>query len=197
MRSFLAAALLATLALQGCGGGGSALGNPPTVQNPPAPGGQKLSFVYFQKCVNPVFLAQLQINQNGHLSTNTCAAGGCHDNATGTGGALRVIGAAANVDLSTGSADAWRQTDMYKNFYSAQGEVVVGAPTQSRLVQKPLLLNILHGGGQIFTSEQDPNIQRFEYWITHPMPDGQDEFSPAAATMFTPADPNTGNCNTQ
>jgi hypothetical protein len=86
---------------------------------------------------------------------------------------------------------------MYKNFYSAQGEVVVGAPTQSRLVQKPLLLNILHGGGQIFTSEQDPNIQRFEYWITHPMPDGQDEFSPAAATMFTPADPNTGNCNTQ
>jgi len=28
------------------------------------------------------------------------------------------------------------------------------------------------------------------------MPAGQDEFSTAAATMFTPADPATGACNT-
>ena len=29
------------------------------------------------------------------------------------------------------------------------------------------------------------------------MPQGQDEFSSAANGMFTPADPNTGTCNTQ
>jgi hypothetical protein len=28
------------------------------------------------------------------------------------------------------------------------------------------------------------------------MPQGQDEFSSAAASMFTPADPETGTCNT-
>lgn len=189
------AALAAALA--GCGGGGSALGNPSTVANPPMAGGQKLSFVYFQKCINPVFLEQLQGTQGG--ATNTCAGSGCHDNATGTGGAFRVIPSAQPVDLSdpANTPDVVRTTDIYKNFYSAQGEVVVGAPTQSRLVAKPLLLNILHGGGQIFSSEQDPHIQLFEYWITHPVPQGQDEFSAAAATMFTPNDPNTGSCNTQ
>ena len=29
------------------------------------------------------------------------------------------------------------------------------------------------------------------------MPQGQDEFSIAANSMFTPADPRTGTCNTQ
>jgi hypothetical protein len=190
-----AAALLAGLA--GCGGGGSALGNAPDVQNPPVQGGQKLSFIYFQKCVDPVFVAQLQAVSGG--GTNTCAASGCHDSVTGTGGALRVIPSAQAVDMTdpANTPDAVRQTDMYKNYYSAQGEVVVGVPHQSRIVQKPLLMNVLHGGGQIFASEQDPNVQRFEYWITHPVPTGQDEFSIAANQMFTPPDPNTGSCNTQ
>ena len=47
-----------------------------------------LAFAYFQKCINPIFLAQLQITQNGVTSTNTCAGAGCHDTATGTGGAF-------------------------------------------------------------------------------------------------------------
>ena len=38
------------------------LGNPPVVSNPRrARGGQHLSFAYFQRCINPIFLAQLPI----------------------------------------------------------------------------------------------------------------------------------------
>jgi hypothetical protein len=195
--AFVAAGLV--LVLAGCGGDENPLDNPPTVLNPPGTGGQKLSFIYFQKCVQPIFLAQLQINQNGVISTNTCAAAGCHDNATGTGGAFRLLGNAQPVDLSNpaNTPDAIRATDMYKNFYSAQGEVVFGAPLSSRLLTKPLTLNVLHGGGLIFLSESDPNVMLIRYWIGRPMPQGQDEFSSAAASMFTPADPNVGTCNTQ
>jgi hypothetical protein len=193
------AAGLAGFLLGGCGGDSNPVDNPPTIQNPQSTGGQKLSFVYFQKCVQPVFLARLQINQNGVLSTNTCAAAGCHDNATGTGGAFRLLGNASPVDMANpaNTPDVIRTTDMYKNFYSAQGEVVFGAPLSSRLLTKPLLLNVLHGGGLIFTSEDDPNVRLIRYWISRPMPQGQDEFSSAANSMFTPADPNVGTCNTQ
>ena len=199
-RNGLAAASLAAFVLAACGGdGGNPLDNPPTVANPTTTSGQKLSFVYFQKCIQPVFLKQLQINQNGVISTNTCAAAGCHDNGTGTGGAFRLLGNAPTVDLSNpaNTADVIRTTDMYKNFYSSQGEVVFGAPLSSRLLTKPLTLNVLHGGGLIFLSESDPNVMLIRYWISRPMPQGQDEFSAAANSMFTPADPNVGACNTQ
>ena len=117
---------------------------------PPRRAARSCPSSYFQKCIQPVFLAQLQINQNGAISTNTCAAAGCHDNATGTGGALRLIGSAQRVDMANpaNTPDVIRTTDMYKNFYSAQGEVVFGAPLSSRLLTKPLTLNVLHGGGR-------------------------------------------------
>ena len=57
--------------------------------------------------------------------------------------------------------------------------------------------NVLHGGGLIFASPQDPNVKLIEYWISHPMPQSQDEFSTAGNALFTPADPATGTCNTQ
>ena len=185
--------------ISGCGGGGSnPLGNPPTVQNPPVSGGQKLSFVYFQKCINPIFLAQLQINQGGVVSTNTCASSGCHDNTSGTGGAFRVVQSATAVDLSdpANTPDVVRTSDMYKNFYSSQGSTVIGTPLQSRLLTKPLTLNVLHGGGVVFLDQSDPNARLIAYWIGRPMPQGQDEFSSAADSMFTPPDPATGACNT-
>jgi hypothetical protein len=193
----LAAALFALIT--GCGGGsGNPLGNPPTIQNPPTAGGQKLSFVYFQKCINPIFLAQLQINQGGVVSTNTCASSGCHDNTSGTGGALRVVQSATAVDLSdpANTPDVVRTSDMYKNFYSSQGSTVIGTPLQSRLLTKPLTLNVLHGGGVVFLDQSDPNARLIAYWIGRPMPQGQDEFSSAADSMFTPPDPATGACNT-
>lgn len=195
----LAAAAAAAL-LASCGGGGSnPLDNPPDIENPGGTGGQKLSFAYFQRCINPIFLAQLQINQNGVISINTCAASGCHDNTVGTGGAFRVVQSAQAVDLSNAgnTPDVIRTTDMYKNYYSAAGEVFISSPAQSRLLTKPMVNGVLHGGGLIFENLQDPNARLIQYWMSRPMPAGQDEFSAAAANMFTPPDINTGTCNTQ
>ena len=199
-RSLSWAALGAALftGLTGCGGGDSnPLGNPPSIQNPPTVGGQRLSFAYFQKCINPIFLAQLQINQGGTVSTNTCASSGCHDNITGTGGALRLVPGALTADLSNAAntPDVVRPMDIYKNFYSAQGSTVIGTPLSSLLLKKPLTLNVLHGGGVVFASQSDANAKLIAYWIGRPMPAGQDEFSSAADSMFTPPNAATGTCN--
>lgn len=198
-RLALGGALVALASLGGCGGGSNPLGNPPDVVNPPGTGGRDLSYAYFQRCIFPVLLAELPINQNGKLSTNTCAGGGCHDNTTGTGGALRVIRSATPFDLNDGANTNTliRASDMYKNFYSAQGVTVPGDPLQSRLLAKPLLLNMLHGGGLIFDSEDDPNAKLIQYWIDHPVPSDQNEFSEAAYAMFNPPDPTTGSCRTE
>jgi hypothetical protein len=175
----------ALMGLTGCGGSGSSspFDNPPLVTNQAGASGQNLCFAYFQKCVNPIFFAT-------QASGNTCAATGCHDNASGTGGALRLFPTPVPpqplVNLSDPS-QVIRATDMYKNFYSAQGEVVFNSPTESRLLTKPRVQNVLHGGGLIFTSSQDLGVKRFEYWINHPAPAGQDEFGDACYAMFTPA----------
>ena len=185
------AALVVAALLASCGGG-NPLSNPDSVQNPGQTTGQKLSFIYFQKCINPIYLLQLQVNQNGVVTTNTCSSGGCHDTNTGTGGALRLIGSAATVDLAdpANTPDVVRASDMYKNFYSSQGATVIGSPSQSRLLAKPLL-TVLHGGGQIFFDLNDPNAKRIAYWIGRPMPQGQDEFSIAGNSMLNPT---TGEC---
>ncbi|HJV67541.1 hypothetical protein [Ideonella sp.] len=190
-----AAGLAAALVLAGCGGG-SPLGNPPDVSNPPGTDGRKLAFAYFQRCIFPLLLAELPVP--GGSGTNTCAGGGCHDDTTGTGGALRVVRSATPLDLTdaANTADVIRASDMYKNYYSAQGVTIPGEPLQSRLLAKPLLLNMLHGGGLIFETEDDPNAKLIRYWIDHPAPRDQDEFSPATYGMFNPPDPNTGACKT-
>ena len=193
------AGLVAVAGLLASCGGGNPLSNPDSVENPPQTSGQKLSFIYFQKCINPIFLAELQINQNGVISTNTCASSGCHDNTNGTGGALRIVQDAVEVDLAdaANTPDAIRLLDMYKNFYSAQGSTIVGAAHSSKLLNKPLVDGVLHGGGLIFESMADENAKRMEYWINHPVPQGQDEFGPSGNNMFTPPDPATGVCNLQ
>jgi hypothetical protein len=188
-RGSLATAICSIVGLNACGGG--------TVSDPPLSGTQSQAFAYFQLCVNPIFLKNLP-NPNGG-TPNTCSAGGCHNNVSGTGGAFRIIPTAQPVDLTNpaNTPDVIKTTDMYKNFYSAQGEVVTSSPTQSLLVNKPLLRNVLHGGGLIFASDQDPNIKVFEYWISNPAPQGQDAFSTATYGMFTPPYPAPGAmCNT-
>ena len=192
------AALLAAGVLASCGGGDGSnpLGNPATVSNPAGTtSGQKLSFAYFQRCVMPVLSAQLPVTVNGVTSIASCAAGGCHDNINGTGGALRLTSSAVVVDLNN-TADVIRASEMYRNFYSSQGETLIGGPQSSRLLNKPLVRTVLHGGGLIFVDEDEPNARIIRYWITRPMPAGQDEFSSAAANLFTPADVNSGTCNT-
>jgi len=201
----IASAVVGAALMAGCGGGGDPLSNPANVTNTTVTGGATLAFPYFEKCIFPIFLKQLPITQNGVSTTNTCSGAGCHDSNTGTGGALRVIVAAtpiADTDLAAAATDSAtattiRASDMYKNFYSAQGVTVFGSPLQSRLFDKPLVLNVLHGGGRIFASQDDPNAKLIFYWISHPVPNGQDEFSTSSYSMFTPADPATGTCNTQ
>jgi hypothetical protein len=189
-RAFVAAIALVTLS--SCGGsGGNPLDNPPDVSNPGTTSGQRLAFAYFQRCINPIYLT--------NIAGTTCAGAGCHDNVQGTGGALRVFPSAAPIDVTNpaNTPDVIRATDMYKNFYSSQGVAVIGQPNDSRLLNKPLVRGTLHGGGVIFLNDQDPNARRIIYWISRPAPAGQDEFSPATYSMFTPADPNAGTCNTQ
>ena len=191
--------ILVMAVLAGCGGS-SPLGNPPTISNSVQTTNQALSFAYFQRCINPIFLAALQTRLNGTTVTNTCAAAGCHAAATGAGGALRIEPSAQIQDLTNlaNTEAVLRATDMYKNFYSAQGEVLIGSPLLSRLLDKPELNNTLHGGGLIFPAPaSDPHVALMTYWITHPAPIGQDEFSTATYNMFTPADPMSGTCNTQ
>ncbi len=188
--------LAALLIVAGCGGS-SPLGNPSTIVNPPVTGTQSLSFAYFQRCINPIFLAQLPSPTGSN--TNTCAAAGCHAYATGAGGALRIVPSAQVVDVTNpaNTPTVIQATDMYKNFYSAQSEVIISAPTQSLLENKPLLRGVLHGGGLVFGSDTDPHILLMDYWINNPAPLGEDEFSTATYNMFTPADPINGTCNTQ
>ncbi len=189
---------LAALLLVACGGGEDAtgFGNPPTIENPPVAAGGKLSFAYFQKCINPILLAQLQIIDGTATSTNSCASSGCHSSTNGTGGALRVVPTTQTLDPQdpANTPDVIRASDMYKNFYSSQGVTSPGTPTQSRLLTKPLVQGVLHGGGRIFVDAQDPNAKLIQYWISRPAPAGQDEFSSAGNALF---DPITGACNTQ
>jgi predicted CxxxxCH...CXXCH cytochrome family protein len=182
----------AVIALSSCGGS--------TVGDQPLTGTQVLAFAYFQQCVNPVFLKPLTVS--GSPTPLTCSAAACHNNATGAGGSFRIIPTAQNVDLSNpaNTPGTIRTTDMYKNFTSAQGETVTGSPTQSLLVNKPLVRGVTHGGGQIFADSQDPNLKLIEYWIANPVPQGQDEFSTTIySTMFNPpfnpSSPNSSACN--
>jgi hypothetical protein len=185
--------------LSACGGASNPIGNSPTISNPTETSGKALSYAYFQKCINPIFLALLQTQIGNTTSTNTCAGSGCHATNTGAGGALRLIPSAQALDLSdaANTPTVIRASDMYKNFYSAQGAVIIGSSAQSRLLNKPLVRGVLHGGGLIFLNEDDPNAKLIKYWISRPVPVGQDEFSTANYNMFTPADPKIGTCNTQ
>jgi hypothetical protein len=177
--------------LDACGGSGDPLNNPPLVANAAGATSQSLSFDYFQRCVNPVFLASLPNPLDNGATSNTCSSAGCHADSTGRGGAFRIIASAAIVDVTTHTPAYIQTQDMYRNFLSAQGEVVVDTPTQSLLVNKPLLRDVSHGGGLIFSSAQDAHVQLMEYWITHPMPAGEDEFG-SSANLFTDGACNTG-----
>jgi hypothetical protein len=185
-------AVALAVALGGLGGCGSSdsnpLDNPQTVTNSAGTAGQRLCYAYYQQCVNPIFLKQ--------LAGNTCAASGCHDTYSGTGGAFRIIAGAAALDVTdpANTPEVIQTSDMYKNFYSALGETIVGSPLESRLLAKPLVLGVLHGGGVIFSSAADPDAQVISYWISHPARAGQDEFSTECYAMFSDGNPNTGTC---
>ena len=190
----------AAVLIAGCGGSGNPLDNPANIDNPTGSvSGQKLSFAYFQYCVQPILVKDLPININGTISTNKCASSGCHDSVTGTGGAFRLNAGVTDVAVTAtteADKDLLRATAMYRNYYSARASAVVGSVTQSNLLNKPRVLGVLHGGGLIFLDGTDLNLKLMEYWITHPMPKSGDEFSDSSG-MFTTGVPGPTVCKDQ
>lgn len=167
-------------------GGGSAIDNPPDISNGAGDGSdQKLSFVYFQRCVNPIFIKVIPITVGGVTSNNTCAGAGCHAD-SGTGGTFGIDPAATAVNLAL-PVDTIKQTAMYRNFLSSRSKVVFASPLQSLLLAKPLTLKMLHGGGRIFASETDQDVRTIEFWIANPVPQGLDEFAPSFSNGGDPA----------
>jgi hypothetical protein len=199
------AAVALLLSLVGCGGG-NPLSNSPDIDNSSTITGKKLSLAYYQRCIQPILEASLA-SPDGGGGVNECASSGCHDNASGTGGALRVVPGAASVDLTdpANTAELVRSSEIYRNFYSAQGVTVPGAPSASRLLNKPLVRGVLHGGGRIFASTDDANAKVFTYWINKPVPTTSDEFdtSEAVQAMFEAKNGDqvnvikTGTCKTE
>ena len=190
----------AAVLIAGCGGSGNPLDNPQSVDNPTGSvAGQKLSFAYFQYCIQPIVVKDLPINIGGTVSTNKCASSGCHDSVTGTGGSFRLVAGVTDVAVTGATEadkDALRATGMYRNYYSARAAAVVGSVSQSNLLNKPRVLGVLHGGGLIFLDGTDPNLKLMEYWITHPSPKSGDEFSDSSG-MFTTGVPGPTACRDQ
>lgn len=175
----MAGAILAT-ALTGCGAG-NPLDNTANVDNSATITGKKLSLAYFQYCVMPVLETDLA-SPDGGSGVNNCASSGCHNDNAGTGGALRLVRNAAALDVSTAD-DTSHTTDMYRNFYSGQGVTVPGSPYASRLLAKPLLISVLHGGGLIFKDKTTQEARTLRYWIEHPVPTTSNEFDTGASVQ--------------
>jgi hypothetical protein len=192
-------ALLCAVLLGGCGGGNNAnpADNPPDIANPTVLSTTKrLSFAYFQRCVQPILEAELPSTVNGVPTMGSCAASGCHDRRSATGGALRLVAGAQfqSFEPNPSNTTQLRQSEMYRNFISAQAAVVPGQPADSLLLNKPLGNGVLHAGGVAFTSANDLNARVMAYWIARPLPEGQDEFS-AAGNLLFPIDVTSGVCN--
>lgn len=179
MRQTLAvvSAICALILLNGCD---------PVENSPGSPEGT-LCFDYFQRCVYPLALdATLPIDRDNDgifEAVNSCSASGCHQEPGTSGGALRIAPGQPPVDLNTLTADQVRQTAIYTTFISVKGTANINAPRQSDLLRKPLV-EVSHGGGRIFVSDQDSAARQLLFWISNPAPAGGDEFSPQCANLF-------------
>ncbi len=193
-------AWLLVAALSGCGGDGNNANpadKPPDVANPTVLSTTKrLSFAYFQRCIQPILEAELPTTVNGVPTVGSCAAGGCHDSRSAVGGALRLVRGAQfqSFEPNPSNVVQLRQSDMYRNFISAQAAAVPGQPEGSLLLNKPLGQGVLHAGGIAFSNANDLNARVLAYWIARPLPEGQDEFS-AAGNLLFPIDVTSGVCN--
>ena len=187
-------------ALGACGGGIEPASATPRGREPAAtPGSQQLSFAYFQKCVYPIFLAQLQIQGQRELDQHLRRLGLPRQrhrhrrrlSLDRQRAAARPRPTRPTRPTSSARATCTRtSTRRRARWCSARRRRAACSPSRwcstcctaaAGLRQRP----------------SDPNAKLITYWITHPVPLGQDEFSSAANSMFTPADPNTGTCNTQ
>jgi len=116
--------------------------------------GSTLCVVDYEVCVNPIFDAAL----NGRTGVATCSSGGCHSQASGSGGAFKIHPAAA-----TGSPE------MMANYFSARSFANLDDPPGSRLLQKPTAGRSAaiggHAGGDIFPGTTDECHAVIQNWI--------------------------------
>jgi hypothetical protein len=149
-----------------------------TVANPPGASGQKLSFLYFQRCVNPVLNTPLPVRIGGNTTTNTCAAGGCHDNVSGTGGALRLLGSAAPVDASALPDARARQRHVQELLLIARGKRGRQSRPEPPAEQAAGAQHTARGRPGLRDGGRPIAAQLIRYWINHPMPAGRTNSAP-------------------
>ncbi|TDU32015.1 hypothetical protein DFR24_1403 [Panacagrimonas perspica] len=116
--------------------------------------GSTLCVVDYEVCVNPIFDAAL----NGRTGVATCSSGGCHSQASGSGGAFKI-----HPGATTGSAE------MMANYFSARSFANLDDPPGSRLLQKPTAGRSAaiggHAGGDIFPGTTDECHAVIQNWI--------------------------------
>lgn len=121
--------------------------------------GQALCQEYYEICVNPILTEPLIVE--GSNATVTCAGEGCHNIASGAGGAFKLIP----------TAEA-RSDDMTGNYIAAKSFANVADPAVSKLLLEPLAGSSPtvggHGGGDIFADPNDSRYQEIYYWIANP-----------------------------
>jgi hypothetical protein len=139
--------------------------------------GSSLCLSDYQRCVNPIFDAVIQ----GRTGPVTCSAGGCHSQATGSGGAFKIF-----PNAQAGS------TQMLANFFSAESFADLNDPPNSRLLQKPTAGRAAsvggHAGGDIFPSTSDACHVAIQNWISNRVDD------PNAAACGTCVAPDISTC---
>lgn len=125
----------------------------------PVEGGQALCQEYYEACVNPILTQPLVLP--GSTSTITCAGEGCHNIASGAGGAFKLY-----PNAEPGS------DDMTGNYIAAKAFSNVADPPLSKLLLEPLAGSYPtvggHGGGDVFADPNDNGYREIYFWISHP-----------------------------
>lgn len=174
----IGASLIATIVV-GCGQAPNQAGSPSGT----------LCYDYFQRCVYPLALdAVLAVDRDNDGvfdDTRSCSDSACHAQTGVTGGALRLTPGEAIVDLSSATVAQVRASPMYDNFVHAMGRTDLNNPRQSNLLRKPLL-EITHGGGRVFVTDQDAAAQQILFWATNRVTGTADEFAASCANLFLP-----------
>ena len=135
------------------------LDNPPTVSNPTAHRQtSSCPSPTSRSCINPIFLAQLPIHSatarlDQHLRRRRVAT------TTPTAPAARFVSCPTRSRSTSpnpaNTPDVIRASDMYKNFYSAQGDGGDRlADAEPRCSPSRWCNGVLHGGGLVFETAQ-------------------------------------------
>ena len=142
-----------------------------SADNSPVQGtGTALCYVDYQKCINPIFDAAFQGQApDGSFGTKTCSAGGCHSEASGSGGAFKIF--------PNASADPTGQ-QMQANYFSARAFANLDDPADSKLLLKPSAsgrtAGVGHAGGNIFPTDTDACHVAIQTWISNRVDDEND-----------------------